>query len=130
MVQCLAAELNQVILNLIVNAAHAIADAAAHGKKGKGTITLSTRRCGHQVEIRIADTGTGIPEPIRDRIFEPFFTTKQMGKGTGQGLAIAHAVVVDKHGGTIHFETEMGQGTTFIIGLPLNSAPPANHPSA
>ncbi|MBI2948206.1 MAG: PAS domain S-box protein [Verrucomicrobia bacterium] len=127
MVQCLAAELNQVILNIIVNAAHAIADAAAHGKKGKGTITLSTRNCGPEVEIRIADTGTGIPEKVRDRIFEPFFTTKQMGKGTGQGLAIAHSVVVDKHGGTIHFETEVGQGTTFILRLPVNSASPTKN---
>jgi len=70
------------------------------------------------VEIRIGDTGTGIPEKARDRVFDPFFTTKPVGKGTGQGLAIARSVIVDKHGGTISFETETGRGTTFIIHLP------------
>ena len=129
MVRCLAAELNQVILNLIVNAAHAIAAALENGTRGKGTITVGTRECGDWVEIRIADTGTGIPESIRDRVFEPFFTTKQIGKGTGQGLAIAHAVVVDKHGGTIRFETEVGAGTTFVIRLPKEFTNPANRES-
>jgi signal transduction histidine kinase len=69
-------------------------------------------------EIRIQDTGSGIPEKVQSRIFDPFFTTKAIGKGTGQGLAIAHSVVVDKHNGSIHFETEEGKGTTFIIRLP------------
>jgi signal transduction histidine kinase len=89
---------------------------------GKGTITVSTRRDGDGAEIRIRDTGTGIPEHARARVFDPFFTTKGVGKGTGQGLAIAHSVVVEKHGGTIAFETEAGRGTTFIIRLPLISA--------
>ncbi|MEK9141444.1 MAG: ATP-binding protein, partial [Nitrospirota bacterium] len=71
-------------------------------------------------EIRITDTGTGIPESIRHRVFDPFFTTKEVGKGTGQGLAIARSVVVDKHHGTITFETLAGKGTTFIIRLPLH----------
>ncbi|HZO91988.1 MAG TPA: ATP-binding protein, partial [Chthonomonadaceae bacterium] len=71
------------------------------------------------VEIRIADTGTGIPEAVRPRIFDPFFTTKEVGKGTGQGLAIARSIIVDKHGGTLEFETDIGRGTTFIIRLPL-----------
>jgi signal transduction histidine kinase len=70
-------------------------------------------------EIRITDTGTGIPDAIRSRVFEPFFTTKEVGKGTGQGLAIAYSVVVDKHRGSIHFESELGRGTSFIIRLPL-----------
>ena len=117
-VPCLPGEFNQVILNLIVNAAHAIADVVGDGAKGKGTITVSTRRCGERVEVRIGDTGTGIPEKARDRVFDPFFTTKPVGKGTGQGLAIARSVIVDKHGGTISFETETGRGTTFIIHLP------------
>ncbi|HCG03624.1 MAG TPA: PAS domain-containing sensor histidine kinase, partial [Desulfovibrio sp.] len=72
---------------------------------------------GH-VEIRIADTGTGIPEEVRDRVFDPFFTTKAVGKGTGQGLAIAHDIVVKKHGGAIDFTSAPGQGTTFTITLP------------
>jgi signal transduction histidine kinase len=73
-----------------------------------------------QVEIAIADTGKGIPAEVRSRIFDPFFTTKEVGKGTGQGLAIARSVVVDKHGGTLHFETEVGKGTTFYIRLPIS----------
>jgi signal transduction histidine kinase len=72
------------------------------------------------VEIRVEDTGTGIPEAIRHRVFDPFFTTKPVGKGTGQGLAIARSVIVDKHGGTLDFESEVGRGTAFIIHLPLN----------
>jgi PAS domain S-box-containing protein len=118
-VSCLPAEFNQVILNLIVNAAHAIADALPKGSSGKGKITVETHKLPTCAEIRIADTGTGIPEAIRNRIFDPFFTTKEIGKGTGQGLAIARSVVVDKHGGTIRFETEEGKGTTFIVCLPL-----------
>ncbi|MGD1025065.1 MAG: HAMP domain-containing sensor histidine kinase [Candidatus Sulfotelmatobacter sp.] len=70
------------------------------------------------MEIRIQDTGSGIPEKVRARVFDPFFTTKEIGKGTGQGLAIARSVIVDKHGGTIHFEMQEGKGTTFIVWLP------------
>ena len=105
-IPCLPGEFNQVILNLIINATHAIGDVVGEGTNGKGTITISTYGRGDWVEIRIRDTGTGIPEKIRGRIFDPFFTTKQVGKGTGQGLAIAHSMVVDKHGGRITFETE------------------------
>ncbi len=120
-VPCLPNEFNQVILNMLVNAAHAIADVVGHGEKGKGKITVSTRRMGDWVEVRISDTGTGIPEAVRPKVFEPFFTTKPVGKGSGQGLAIARSVVVDKHGGNIDFETEVGKGTTFIIRLPLGA---------
>jgi signal transduction histidine kinase len=109
-----------VILNMIVNAAHAIGDVVGDGGKGKGTITVSTRKLDAAVEIRIADTGRGIPAEIRDRIFDPFFTTKEVGKGTGQGLAIAHSVVVNQHGGTISVESEVGKGTCFVICLPLD----------
>ena len=118
LISCQAGEFNQVILNLIVNAAHAIADVGAKGRSGKGTITVQTHNCQEWVEIRVRDTGSGIPEKVRSRIFEPFFTTKEIGKGTGQGLAIARSVVVDKHKGSIDFETAEGKGTTFIIRLP------------
>jgi PAS domain S-box-containing protein len=117
LVSCLPDEFNQVLLNLIINAAHAIGE-VVEGSGDQGAITISTRQDGDWVEVRVADTGTGIPEKIRSKIFDPFFTTKQIGKGTGQGLAIAHSVVVDKHGGAIACETEVGRGTTFIIRLP------------
>ncbi|MFQ5506905.1 MAG: sensor histidine kinase, partial [Planctomycetota bacterium] len=120
-VPCLPGEIHQVILNIIVNAAHAIGGQGPTGGSGaKGTITVSSRLEGDWAEIRIADTGSGIPEEIRARIFDPFFTTKEVGKGTGQGLAIAHATVVKKHGGELSFETEMGKGTVFIVRLPLS----------
>jgi signal transduction histidine kinase/uncharacterized membrane protein affecting hemolysin expression len=118
LVNCYAGEINQVVLNLIVNAAHAIAE-VVKGTPSKGRITLSTRVLDDSVEIAISDTGKGIPPDVRARIFDPFFTTKEVGKGTGQGLAIARAVVVDKHGGTLRFETEIGKGTTFYIRLPV-----------
>lgn len=122
LVCCLPGEFNQVILNIIINAAHAIADVVGDGAEKKGRITVSTRRDGDWAEIRIGDTGTGIPEVARDRVFDPFFTTKKVGKGTGQGLTIAHNVIVGKHAGTIAFETEIGKGTTFIIRLPVDES--------
>jgi PAS domain S-box-containing protein len=122
-VRCLPGEFNQVILNLVVNAAHAISDVKTRGRQ-KGRIIVTTRRDGDWAEIRVRDTGTGIPEAVRGRIFTPFFTTKEVGRGTGQGLAIAHTVVVKKHGGTLDLETEEGKGTTFIIRLPIDGAPP------
>jgi len=120
LVSCQPGEINQVILNLIVNAAHAIADVMHKGGPAMGKIKVQTKRCPEWAEIRIQDSGTGIPEAVRSRIFDPFFTTKEVGKGTGQGLAISRSVVVNKHGGTIHFETEEGRGTTFIIRLPYD----------
>jgi signal transduction histidine kinase len=124
-VNCYAGEVNQVVLNLIVNAAHAIGD-VVKGTDKKGKIRVGTRVVGEQVEIAITDTGKGIPVEVRSRIFDPFFTTKEVGRGTGQGLAIARTVVVDKHGGTLHFETEVGQGTTFYIRLPIAGPAPAS----
>jgi signal transduction histidine kinase len=118
-VSCHAGEINQVVLNLIVNAAHAIGD-MVKGTPARGKIGVSTRLHGDQVEIAIADSGRGIPIEVRSRIFDPFFTTKEVGKGTGQGLAIARTVVVDKHKGTLHFDTELGKGTTFYIRLPVS----------
>ncbi len=121
-VLCYAGDVNQAVLNIIVNAAHAIGD-IVEKTGGKGKIVVSTRHEGDDVVISIADTGGGIPEHIRARIFDPFFTTKVVGKGTGQGLSIAHSVIVDKHGGDLTMETEMGKGTTFHLRLPIAGKP-------
>ena len=118
---CHLGDLNQVFLNLLINAAHAIDDVVKK-TNGKGKIKVATRCDGEWVEISIQDSGSGIPEEAREKVFDPFFTTKAVGKGTGQGLALARAIVVEKHGGTITFETELGKGTTFFIRLPLQAA--------
>jgi PAS domain S-box-containing protein len=120
-VPCHPGEINQVVLNMIINAAHAVEDRIKQGQAEKGAIAISTRRRDEWVEIRIRDTGVGIPEPIRASIFDPFFTTKEIGRGTGQGLAICHPVIVEKHGGKVFFETAVGEGTTFTIVLPLEA---------
>jgi signal transduction histidine kinase len=121
LVPCYLGEINQVVLNLLVNAAHAISDVVKDsGVMGK--ITVRTRCDANYVEIAISDTGTGIPEAAREKVFDPFFTTKEVGRGTGQGLAIAHSVIVKKHGGTLRFETESGKGTTFFVRLPVGEA--------
>lgn len=119
MVPCLPGELNQVLLNMIVNASHAIADTLGESPEQKGKIMIITKLAAPHAEIRIADSGSGMPKEIIERIFTQFFTTKAAGKGTGQGLAIAQSVVVEKHGGTIEVESELGKGTTFVIRLPL-----------
>lgn len=123
-VPCDPGELNQVFLNLIVNAAHAISDVVSKRPRERGRITVSTRGDGPWVEVRIQDTGTGISEGIRPRIFDPFFTTKEVGRGTGQGLAICHSVIVKKLGGHLYFETEVGKGTTFVVRLPASGQRP------
>ena len=115
-VPCQGGEMNQVLLNMIVNAAHAIEAKGA----GMGTITISTAGDAEWAEIRIADSGLGIPETLRERIFDPFFTTKEPGKGTGQGLAICQSIVVKRHGGSIEIESELGVGACFIVRLPIN----------
>ncbi len=117
-VECNISDLNQVFLNLLVNAAQAIGE-VVNGTGKRGKIRIKTRFDGEWVQIAISDTGCGIPELIRDNVFDPFFTTKDVGRGTGQGLAISRSIVVEKHGGTLTFETEVGQGTTFLIGLPV-----------
>ncbi len=119
MVPCIPGEINQVILNILVNAAHAINEKQTGSTSSKGLITVSTCRNGSWAEIRITDSGCGIPEDIQQKIFDPFFTTKEVGKGTGQGLCLAHAVIVEKHTGTIGVESTPGQGTCFTIRLPL-----------
>ncbi len=119
LIPCLPGEFNQVILNLVVNSAHAIAEANKARGSPKGRISVSTNNVSDHVEIRLQDNGAGIPQEITDKIFNPFFTTKEVGKGTGQGLAIARSIIVNKHGGTIEFDSEVGKGTTFIICLPF-----------
>ncbi|MFH1933324.1 MAG: ATP-binding protein [Pseudomonadota bacterium] len=118
LVPCMQGEFKQVILNMIINAAQAIADNMDDGTTGKGTITVSTSSDGDGVEIRISDTGAGIPKAFRTRIFDPFFTTRE---ATGQGLTISHSIIVEKHGGTLTFDTEVGKGTTFTIRLPIET---------
>jgi signal transduction histidine kinase len=119
-VVCNIGDLNQVFLNLLVNAAHAIGDVVkGTGKKGK--IRVRTVAEGKTVLVTIADTGCGIPEGIRTKVFDPFFTTKEVGRGTGQGLAIARSVVVERHKGTLTFESEVGKGTSFYVRLPVES---------
>ena len=118
-VRCLPGDFSQVILNIAVNAVHAIAEVVDKNTGEKGTITIATRQAGDWAEIRISDTGCGIPEEHRSKVFDHFFTTKEVGQGSGQGLAIAHAIITEKHGGTITFESEIGKGTSFIIRLPI-----------
>lgn len=120
-VSCYAGELNQVFLNILINAVHAIEAVVANADGGKGVIGIITRNRGRWAEVRISDTGPGIPKRIQHRVFDPFFTTKAVGKGTGQGLSIAHRVIVEKHKGTLTFETEANSGTTFIIRLPIET---------
>jgi len=120
LIPLLADEMGQVILNVLVNAAQAISEKIGTDPDGeKGIITISTTKVNDTVQLRIHDTGNGIPEQARERIFDPFYTTKEVGKGTGQGLAISHGVVTEKHGGSINFTTETGAGTEFVITLPL-----------
>jgi signal transduction histidine kinase/FixJ family two-component response regulator len=127
---CHAGELNQVFLNLIVNAAHAIAEVVA-GTERRGKISIRLERGGDDLLVSVEDTGAGIPLEVRARIFDPFFTTKAVGRGTGLGLSIARAIV-EKHGGSLTFETEVGRGTKFVVRLPLEPrpAPSANEPAA
>jgi len=129
-VPCIRDEFNQVILNLVVNAAQAISTATDDGANGKGKICVSTRVVDGWAEVRVSDNGCGIPKKIEARVFEPFFTTKPVGKGTGQGLAIAYSVVVDDHDGQLTFESEEGKGTTFIVRLPLNASRRGASPSS
>jgi PAS domain S-box-containing protein len=121
-VECLAGEFNQVILNLVVNAAHAIGAALQKRPGAKGRITIRTRRVDDSAVVEVQDTGTGIAPEHRERLFEPFFTTKEVGKGTGQGLALAYTTIVEKHQGSIDVDTAVGKGTTFTVRIPLRSA--------
>ncbi len=122
LVPCHGGDMNQVFLNLIVNAAHAIETGQKDGD-GLGRIHIQTWREDGLAVIAVSDTGDGIPEAIRHRIFDPFFTTKEVGRGTGQGLSLVRTIVVDKHGGALNFETEAGRGTTFFVRIPIDGMP-------
>ena len=117
LLSCYVSELNQVFLNIIVNAAHAIGDLVA-ASGGRGKIHIATRVDGCDLVVEISDTGGGIPAHVGERIFEPFFTTKDVGKGAGQGLSIARSIV-EKHDGSLTYESEPGTGATFVIRLPI-----------
>ena len=117
-VTCFIAELGQVFLNLIVNAAQAMEG------QHLGKLAVKSSVEGDHVVVSVSDTGGGIPPDIQQRIFDPFFTTKEVGRGTGQGLAIARAIVVDRHGGSLSFDTVAGQGTTFVIRIPIDGPRP------
>jgi two-component system NtrC family sensor kinase len=119
-VVCFGSDLNQVFLNLIVNAAHAMEDKQA----GRGQLGIRTSLDGDHAMIAISDTGSGIPEANRERIFDAFFTTKEVGRGTGQGLAISRSIVVDRHGGTLTFDSKVGVGTTFYVRIPITGPKP------
>ena len=118
---CFPGELNQVFVNLIVNASHAIEEANETLQRSIGTIRVSTEVVDDNIVVRIGDDGVGMPDVIKARIFDPFFTTKAVGKGTGQGLAIARAIIMEKHSGDIALESEPGKGTTFILTLPIRA---------
>jgi signal transduction histidine kinase len=124
-VTCFPGEINQALLNIVVNAAHAIED-VVKSSGGRGRITVRTRAANGRAVVTVSDTGGGIPENIRHRIFDPFFTTKEVGRGTGQGLAIARKVIVDKHHGELSFDSEVGRGTTFRIAIPIDGPGPGN----
>lgn len=118
-VECYADEMNQVFLNLILNATHAIREASKKQARERGKLTIRTRKVDNDVQIEIQDNGTGIPLSVCARVFDPFFTTKQAGEGTGQGLTICHNIVVQKHHGNIWFDTELDRGTTFFVRIPV-----------
>ena len=118
-VWCHAGDINQVLVNLVVNAAHAIADNVGTSSR-RGMITIRTFVDGDDAVLQVADTGTGIPKDIAGRVFEPFFTTKEVGRGTGQGLALAYTLVTDRHAGSISFVSGDAVGTTFTVRLPVD----------
>ena len=121
-VTCYAGEIGQAVLNIVVNAAHAIGDVVKNSNQ-KGLITVRTRRERESALIAISDTGTGIAEAIRARIFDPFFTTKEVGRGSGQGLAIAWSTVTKAHSGELTFDTKPNEGTTFYLRIPIDGRP-------
>jgi len=126
-VECDPAALGHVFRNLIVNAGHAVAD-VVRGTDRRGRIAVTTARDGDNVVISIEDTGAGISTKVRSRVFDPFFTTKAVGSGAGLGLSVARSIV-EKHNGTLTFETEMGRGTRFVVRLPVRPATRTRQPA-
>jgi signal transduction histidine kinase len=126
---CNSSDVNQVLLNLIVNAAHAIADVVGDSDR-RGSIGVRTWLDGDEVVIAVSDDGTGIAPEIADRVFDPFFTTKDVGRGTGQGLALSRTIVVERHGGSLTFDSRFGEGTTFFVRLPVGGAGADSVPAA
>jgi signal transduction histidine kinase len=115
-ISCSPAQLNQVFLNIIINAAHAMG-----AREGKGLLVVRTSVEGESVRVDIKDNGTGIPKHVLPRIFDPFFTTKKIGEGSGTGLSLAYRII-ESHGGSIRVETDEGIGTTFSVLLPIHSS--------
>lgn len=120
---CNIGDIKQVLLNIIINAVHAMTD-AYHQRKVLGTMTITSSHSDGMVVLSITDTGLGIPDEIANRIFDPFFTTKKVGYGTGQGLAISRDIIMNKHGGELSFISEVNVGTTFFIRLPCSLGAP------
>ena len=118
-IMCIRDELNQVFLNVIVNAAHAIEDSSTNAEQQNGKIGIIVSKQENDIIIKVSDNGKGMPAEVRERIFDPFFTTKSVGKGTGQGLSLAYSVIVERHKGAIYAQSELGAGTIFVISLPI-----------
>ena len=125
-VRCFLDELNQVFLGMIVNSAHAIEEKYGEADGKKGEIIISTESAGENIVITIKDNGGGMPKNIVEKVFDPFFSTKEVNKGTGQGLAIAHDVIVNRHEGAISVQSSENHGTTFTITLPRTSSDPSS----
>lgn len=123
-VVCCRDEIDQVLINLVVNAAQALQQRPPRAGAALGTIVLATRAAGDHVEISVQDDGPGMPPEVQARLFTPGFTTKPAGQGTGQGLALARTIIQDRHRGSLSFTTEPGKGTTFLIRLPIAPSPP------
>jgi len=123
-VPCYPGDINQAVLNMVINAAHAIGDDPDRDSGAMGKINVRTACNWPWAEIHISDDGPGIPQEHLARIFDPFFTTKEIGRGTGQGLAIVRSIVVDKHNGEIEVSSHEGQGTSFRIRIPLDDSGP------
>jgi signal transduction histidine kinase len=119
LVECVISDINQVVLNMVVNASHAIVDRFDDADTMMGEIGICTRGFEDHISIEIADNGNGMSEEVKSKVFDQFFTTKQVGKGTGQGLSIAHKLIVEKHAGKIEIDSVEGEGTVFRIILPL-----------
>jgi signal transduction histidine kinase len=119
MIECVAGDINQVILNIIVNSAHSIEEKYHDSNEIKGKITVETKQLEDNIIIKVRDNGNGMTEDTRNKVFDQFFTTKEVGKGTGQGMSIAYRLIVEKHQGCIEIQSTVGIGSLFTVTLPL-----------